>query len=309
MGFKYQLSVVAVALSVAMVGCGDDGSSIVNMNAQGVPTAPTVSDVPSDGSFFNAEAGVDFASVLGGSLSTLSSRALGSSTSAFGDASQTNDPTSGLYFDDTSVEACDSGSVSSSIGTNANDELENASIVFNDCVTDGQTASGSMAFSAQSSGTTETLSISFDDFAVSGSDGYSSMDGDFSLSISEDLSASISGSTFTLVADGETTVFSNYSLNTAVDPDTGASSMGGQAVITSSQDGQISFVISPAFESTGEENPTSGVMSMTHADGSQLIIDAGTGDPATYAYTINGGGAISSGIGNWADEGLQNPLN
>ncbi len=316
MGMKHQLSIVAVFLSMAMVGCGGgDGNSIVNMNANGggnpsvnpgTPN-PALTGTPSDGTFFNAEAGTDYASYLGGSLSNMSTRAVSSSSNVMGNASQNNDPASGLYNDDTSVEACDSGSISYSVGTNAADELENASIVFNNCVSDGQTATGSMSFAAQSSGNTDTISISFDNFATSGPEGDSSMDGDVSLSINEDLSASISGTSFTMVADGETVVFANYNLESQNDSQTGAASLGGQATITSSVNGQINFVINPAFVSSGEANPTSGVMTMTHQDGSSLTIDADTGDPATYAYIINGGGSITSGVGNWDDEDLEVP--
>jgi len=311
MSFKYRMTVVAVSLSAALVGCSDDSSTVASVDANvsdisaNNPITPTADG---RGEFFNAEAGIDFASYLGSSLSSVTNRAVGSSSTVFGEASQNDDPASGIYNDDTSVNQCDSGSVSNSVGTGSNDQLENASIVFNNCVIDGQTTSGSMSFSSSSTGNTENLSISFDDFASTGPEGNSSMDGDIVISINEDFSASIGGSRLTISDDSDTTVFSNYNLTAQSDSQTGATSIGGQATIASTENGEISFQISPAFSAeASEENPTSGVLTMVHSDGSSLLIDAGTGNPDTYAYTISGGGSVTSGVGSWDDEDFEVP--
>lgn len=304
MSLNISFSVVAVALSTAMVGCGGSSSSLPDTDDIAASNSPTEPGAPSAGTFFNADDGIDFASVMGRSLSTISNRAIGSSADAFREASQDDDPTSGVFNDETSVEQCDSGSVSFSIGTNELDELENASIVFNDCVTEGQTATGSMSFTTQTSGTTNTFTVNFDDFGVSGSEGNSSIDGAVSITADDELSGRINGTRMTLVADGETTEFTDFDLISQFSDD-GGESVGGQATITSSQAGRITMSINPAFEGeSDDENPTSGVLTMTHEDGSSLIIDAGTGDPATFDYIINGGGSVTSGVGNWDDEDL-----
>lgn len=299
-----KLSVIAVALSTAMAGCGGSSSSTPSPNdvAAADVAAANAAGTVSEGTFFNANDGINFASAVGGNLANVSSRALGSTSSVFGEASQNDDPASGIYNDDTSVEQCDSGSVSSSIGTSEAGELDNASLVFNNCVIDGQTTTGSMSFTSQSSGSSDTLTVSFDDFAVSGSEGNSSMDGAVRITIDDDLSSRVSGTRMTMTVDGDRTEFSNFDLESQVNLDTEASSLGGQATITSTQDGRITMSINPAYASDGEEYPTRGAMTLIHEDGSSLIIDAATGDSATYAYTINGGGSITSGIGNWEDE-------
>jgi len=317
---KNRMTVVAVSLSAVLVGCGSDSVSIADTssgasvadtsaNASGVSSSnPIELTVDGRGDFFNADAGIDFASYIGSSLSTVSNRAVGSSSRVFGEVSQNDDPASGLYNDDTFVNECDSGSVSNSVGTGSNDQLEKASIVFNNCVIDGQTTSGSMSFSSSSSGNSENLSISFDDFASSGPEGNSALDGDVVISIDEDFSATIGGSNLTISDDIDTTVFSNYSLAMQADLETGATSIGGQATITSTANGEISFQINPVFfADSNSDNPTSGVMTMVHSDGSSLVIDAGTGNPDTYAYTISGGGSVTSGIGSWDDEDFEVP--
>lgn len=307
MGSLYKLSALTIACSLVLAGCGSGSSSDSNTGAAGITDLPIDNSVASNGIFFSDDGGVDYASGLGGDLMSVVDRAVGSSNSALSTAAVEDDPSTGLFNDSTSVEQCDSGSISTSVASNTNNDLESASIVFNNCVIDGQTSSGSMSISASSSGNIQVLNIDFADFGSTGSEGDSYIDGGIAMSIGDDLSTSISGSQLALTADGETTVFSNYSLNASNDDTSGDISMGGGATISSSTDGTLSIAINPAFSGPADGNPIVGVLQMLHADGSSLIVDADTGNPDTYTYIVNGNGAVSSGIGNWDDEGFVVP--
>ena len=305
MRIQQRFSVLAIVCGVAMVGCGGSGGGddTSALNASGGPLAPTAPAGP-NGTFFNDIDGVNFASTVGGGLLNVVERAIGSSDRTFSSAAVADNPASGVFNDETSVEPCDSGSISYSVATDANDELGNASIVFNNCVEDGQTTTGTMSFSSSSSGSSESLNVSFGDFATSGPEGDSSIDGNVSMEFGENGSGSISGSQLTLVADGETTTFSNFGLDGTLNDTTNEMSVTGQAVIASSTDGTIQFNIDPALTGPADGNPTVGQLSLIHSDGSSLTIDANTGNPDTYSYTIFGNGSTSSGVGNWENEDI-----
>ena len=292
---------IALACSVVLVGCGGDSDSDLDAGSF------TADAVPSQGTFFNDQDGLRFARDMGFNLSSVVTKAFESTSSGLSNAAANDDPTSGIYNDDTSVEQCDSGSVSSSVGTNANNELENASIVFNNCVIDGQTTSGSMSFSATMPGNSDVLVIEFAEFGSTGPQGDSFIDGGLTMSINDDLSSSVSGSELTLIADGDSTVFSDFAINTEFGSDDNTASFDGQGTITSSVDGSVEISISPAFSGPADGNPTRGVLTMVHEDGSSLTINANTGNPDTYAYTVNGDGVVTSGVGRWDDESFETP--
>jgi len=302
MGIKQHFTVTVLAASMALVGCG--GSSDFDTGNNGPSTG---SNVPSSGSFFNANDGVNFATKLGGKLSGVTTNAVDSTSQGLSNSAQNDDPTSGVYNDSNSVEQCDSGSVSYSFATDAADNLENASIVYNNCVLGGQTTTGTITMNATNSGPSESLTIAFGDFGNTGADGDSYIDGAVTMSFSDNGDASINGTSLTMTADGETTTFTNFALNTATDPNGTDVSVDGQATIASSVDGTITFVINPALVGPADGNPVVGQMLMTHEDGSSLLINADTGNPATYNYTVNGNGAITTGTANWDDAGLIAP--
>ena len=292
---------VTLGCSLTLVGCSD--STITDLNADPVGSIPA-----SNGTFFNERDALDFASETGGNLSQVVSRALGGSSAGLAKATPNDDVTAGVFNDDTSVEPCDSGSVSSSVGTSADGDLENASFVFNNCVIDGQTTTGSMSMIASDVEGTQTIGIVFVDFGSTGVEGDSFIDGGISLSIDENLSSSISGSQLTMIADDETTVFSDFNLNTTFNDSASTVSIGGQATVESTTDGSVEFVLSPAFTGSQTGNPTVGILTMTHSDGSSLTINANTGDPNTYAYIVNGNGTVTTGVGMWADEDFEAPV-
>jgi len=236
-------------------------------------------------------------------MSTLVTRAVGSTTAGFTSA-QANMGNGG----NTSTENCDSGSISSSFAVDAMGNLNDGSIVFNNCVVAGETSSGTITFTSSSSGATESININFADFGTSGPSGTSSINGGVSLVVSDDGNFSLFGTNITFVADGETTVFSDFAFDVGVDLTTGATSLSAQANIASSTDGTIQFAIDPAFVASGDGYPTIGMLNLTHSDGSALTIDANTGNPATYNYSITSDGATTTGVGNWDDEDFTLPV-
>lgn len=304
MGFTNKYSAVAVACSIALVGCGG-GSATEVFEGSSNELADDGTDVEaSEGSFFSADDGIGFASNIGENLSAVVTRAVSASATELGTSggSGTDNDT------DTANAECDSGSVSASVGTDENDELQNASLVFNNCVIDGQTTTGSMAFSVSSTGASDVVDIEFADFGSTGPEGDSFIDGGVNFSIDDNLSASVSGTQIALTADGETVVFSNFALNVSTDNITETTSIDGQASIATSSDGSIEFSISPAFSIAAEDdNPAIGTLNLTHSDGSFLIIDANTGNPDTYAFTVSGDGAVTTGVGRWDDEDFAAP--
>ena len=310
MAFSTQYSAVALGCSMVLVGCGS--GTIVDQSAT-ANTSDTAIIQASEGTFFNERTALDFAGGIGTGLTSVVTRAFTSSNGELTAAAQNNDPTTGVFNDETSVEQCDSGTISSSFGSGENGDFENGSIVFSDCVTDGQTTSGAISFSADSSSSSESeVAMEFADFGSTGPLGDSFIDGDIALSIREDLSSSISGSELTMTADGETTVFSNFLLDTSFDTD--SMSIDGGATIASTVDGTVDISINPAFvtpmDSAAEQagNPTTGIMRMTHSDGSSLTIDANTGNDDTFAYVISGNGSVTTGVGMWDDEDLEIPF-
>jgi len=313
LGMNKSLIALAIASSVALVGCGGAGDSFpegVSPTAAGAGSG-SGSSSGGNGSFFNDQDGVSYATNMGTTLSDIVSRALGSTSKGFSaaqdEAAFNDDPLNGATSGQSSntVEQCDSGTVSSSFVLDQSDNLESASIVFNNCVIAGQTSTGTMTFTTSSSGNTETINITFDDFASSGPDGNSLIDGGLSMTMNGEASSSISGTQLTMVADGETTVFSDFGLY--VSDSAGNASVGGQATIASSVDGTIQFSIDPALSGPSDGYPVIGTLSMVHSDGSALSINANTGNAETYNYSITNNGSTTTGTGNWADEDLAIP--
>jgi len=311
MDLKNKLSLVAVTCSIVLSGCGSSSDTVILDD-------PTVADSDTDlagsdpddvvveGSFFNAEDGLSFASDLG-EASSMFTQVLDSSSNVFDDDTpDDDDPTDDLVEDDTAAAECDSGSISTSVETDANDNPESASIVFNDCVASGQTTTGSLAISTSSLDGPEIVTIEIADFATSGPEGDSSVDGVITLIAQGESSFLVDSTLLTLTADDETVTFSDLSFDASADAIAGTVTIGGQTSIASSSDGAIDLSLDPAFSGPEDGNPAIGVLTLTHEDGSSLVIDANTGDPDTFAFTINDNGSISTGIGQW-DEDLVAP--
>ena len=318
MGLSNKFSALAIACSIALVGCGGSGGESEDVlggpvnagdtaNPSDVATDPDMELAPVEatGSFFNATDGVRFASSLGENLSSILASALGA-TSGGGGSATGADVVARTTREDF-VEPCDSGSISSSFNSDASGEVGVSSIVFNNCTFDGQTSTGSISIQSSASGNSENLVLEFADFGSTGPQGDSFIDGDINVAISDDLSSSISGTQLTMTADGETTVFSNFELTTASDDVSGNSTVGGMATIASTTDGTIEFSLIPAFSGPADGFPTVGTLNLSHSDGSFLIIDANTGDPDTYSYTVSGDGSVTSGEGRWDEEGFDIP--
>lgn len=303
--------VLPLALTIGMLtGCSDDEDS----DSSGTPAGnPEQSQGPgaggdSDGSFFNADEGLDFANSLGESMSrmfTTASGAGGGSLSASGQESVFTARAS-----QSSSTACDSGSVDTVVTVDdATNEMSDFSLQFNNCNSGGSLSSGSINLSSSGTSDDMQMSIIFDNFATTDSSGFSSMNGTINVSGSENSGISnfsVSGPSLTLVSDGETLSFSSYSLTVSDNSMNSMVSMSASASIESNTDGNLTLTIDPPFvqDESASDYPSTGRMLMTHSDGSSLEIQADNGNPDSFDYVVNDNGTVTSGTELWSNSDI-----
>jgi hypothetical protein len=297
----------AVVVPVLLTACGGGGSSDSSF--------PAINTGTGDGftgggdTFFNDTDGLKFADSIGGSFNAIFD-------AIFAGFDQDTTAAAGTFNQrikraaQTETAQCDtSGSIS--VTSNVNDatgELTSLTMSFNNCSTDGNVANGSMTLSITGTQTNSSVTMSFNNFTTTDGTDTSSLQGTINVSVAESgslMTSTISGSTFTMASAGETVTFSNYNMTSVINDATDAASLSGGATIATSSDGTLVMSIDPALQTDGSADyPTSGTLSWVHSDGSQLLIDADTGNVDTFNYTINDGGSVSSGVGNWADTDL-----
>lgn len=265
-----------------------------------------------NGAFFNDQDGLDFANSLGGNLSRLFSAALGGSSGAIARNPQSE---SGISVRAVSNETstCDTGSVAATTVTDdGTGELTSLDLVFNNCNNGGTVASGGVGLVTSGSGSSQQIDLTFNNFATADQTSSSSINGSISMSGSDTGSGSsfnISGPELTMQTNEETVSFRNYSLSASNDFNTGASSLGMNANISSSVDGDVSISIDPPLTVIDDtyDYPTSGRIQMVHADGSALDINADNGDASTFDYNVTSNGSTTSGTEKWEDSDLVVP--
>lgn len=262
----------------------------------------------SNGSFFNADGGLDFANSLGESMS----RMFNTATSA-GDGDLSADSQGSVFTaraSETSSTACDSGSVDSVVTVDdITEELTAFNLQFNDCMSAGSLSTGSIDLAASGTADDMQMSIIFDNFSSTDSAGSSAMNGTINVSGSENSGISnftISGPSLTMVSDGETLSFDSYSLTVLENSATSVVSMSVSATIDSSTDGTLSLSIDPPFvqDEVSSDYPESGRMVMSHSDGSSLEIQADNGSAESFDYIVNDNGIVTSGTELWANSDL-----
>lgn len=127
--------------------------------------------------------------------------------------------------------------------------------------------------------------------------------GDLSIDIvdnAQQLELTMAGNALTTIADGQTNTLSNYEI--AMAEILGESTLSLNMTLHSSQHGSIVFKTdSPLRGDAFSDNPPSGKFTMTHSDGSYLIVDADNGDPDTFAYSVFNGSSITSGNRDWTE--------
>ncbi len=321
---KSSLSLVISA--VLLGGCVseesvDTGNTASSTNASSSTSSSTDNSTTSsssssgnsgNGAFFNDQDGLDFANSLGGNLSRLFSAALGGSSGAIARNPQSE---SGISVRATSNETstCDTGSVAATTVTDDNTgELTSLDLVFNNCNSGGTVSSGSVGMVTSGSGANQQIDLTFNNFATADQTSSSSINGSISMSGSDSGSGSsfnINGPELTMQTNEETVSFRNYSLSASNDYESGASSLGLNANISSSVDGDVSVTIDPPLTVPDDtfDYPTGGRIQMVHADGSALDINADNGDASTFDYIVTNNGSTTSGTESWEDSDLVVP--
>lgn len=202
---------------------------------------------------------------------------------------------------------CQSGN----IRTRGLDNPENfrATITFNNCDNEGVLTNGSVSVSGRvlqesqnSDFGSANVAVTFNNLRVSGQES-ASVNGDISIDVEDDAQQfrlNITGNVITTMSDGQTNTLRNYRL--AMSEIQGLSTASLDMVLHSSKHGSITFETStPLTGNETDDNPTSGKFTMTHSDGSYLIIDADSGNPDTFSYTVFNGSSTTSGDTQWSE--------
>lgn len=281
----------SVACAVLLTACGGSDSTPSGADTNSDPNP----DVP----FFNDVAKTQYVDSMIGRfvsmfrpLSTLSDGVLAKRTIAM--------------TENESVSCSGGGEIAVSLESDpVTEEPTAASITFNNCIESGETSNGGISFSANldETGDNGTITLTADNLTVTGGDENLALDGAVTVQMQTNGAVStfsIGGRSLALTAGGDSITFSNYSL-TAIDNEaTDEGSLSASMTVASSVDGTITFNVDPPLAADGTSDyPTSGTVTMTHSDGSSLTIHADNGDPATFDYTINDNGSITTGVQRW----------
>lgn len=186
-----------------------------------------------------------------------------------------------------------------------NPENFRATLAFNNCDNDGVLTNGSLTVSGSiqeelldSDYGSANVTVIFNDLRMNGQES-ASINGDISIDFvdnAQQLLLNIGGNAMTTVSDGQTNTISNYQL--AMSEDQGQTTMTLDMTLHSTEHGSITFETNTPL--TGD-NPSSGMFTMTHSDGSYLIVDADNGNPDTFGYTIFNGSSTISGDTPWSE--------
>lgn len=290
--------IAAIACSVLMTACGGGGSDDDN------PQPVVISDPNPEEAFFNDDAKFEYVdSMLGRFLSVF--RPL-SNLSDNDLAKRTI-----LMTETDSISCSGGGSIDLSLTSDdSGEELESASISFNNCTEDGETSNGSIAIdlNLDATGDNGTISISANNFTVTGGDEDIAMNGEVTVSMQSTDSSdtfSISGSSLTVSAGSESISISNYNITAIENIAADSSSLAAGMTVSSNVDGTVIFAVAPPLVLNGsDEYPSSGTLTMTHSDGSSLSMNADNGDPATFDFIISDGTTTSSGVQRWDETEL-----
>lgn len=293
MNARISLLIPAIACSVFVAACG--GGSSDDDNTQPV----VISDPNPEEAFFNDDAKFEYVdSMLGRFLSVF--RPL--SNLADNDLAKRTI----LMTETDSISCSGGGSVNISLTTDdAGEELESASISFNSCIEEGETTNGdiAIALNLDASGDNGTISISANDFSVTGGDEDIAMNGAVTVGMQSTDSSetfSISGSSLSVTAGSESISISNYNITAIDNFAADSSSLEAGMTVSSNVDGTVTFSVSPPLVlNESDDYPSSGTLTMTHSDGSSLSMTADNGDPATFDFIISDGATTTSGVQRW----------
>ena len=280
--------------ALALAACGGSGGD----NA---PEQVVITDPRPEVSFFNDDAKTGYVDAMIGRfvsifrpLSSLSDGVLAKRTIAMTELE--------------TLSCTDGGSIALSLtGDPATTSSLSASVSFDNCMESGEASNGSISFSANLDETNDngTINFSADNFTVTGGDEDVSINGAVTVQMQSDAGSStfsLNGSEFSLTAGAESISISNYNITAIQNDAAGSGSLSAAMTVSSSVDGTVTFSVDPPL--TGSDTadyPDGGAVTMTHSDGSSLTLNADNGDPATFSYTINDNGVVTTGVQRWAD--------
>lgn len=184
-----------------------------------------------------------------------------------------------------------------------------ATLTFNNCNNDGVLTNGSLTVNGSiqeelldSDYGSANVAVTFNDLRMSGQES-ASINGDISIEFlenAEQLIFNIAGTALTTVSEGQTNTIRDYQL--AMSEDQGQTTMTLDMTLHSTEHGSITFETNtPLTDNIAGDHPSSGMFTMTHSDGSYLIVDADNGNPDTFGYTIFNGSSTISGDKPWSE--------
>jgi len=296
-----RLVYLAAACTIALGACDSSKDSTL-------PAAAAVTDPNPEISFFNNDAETSFVNSMMGRFVSLV-RPLSAVNS---DLDNNNDRF--VLATERGMDNCeDGGSMSYSYTTDDFTSAPTATKVsYIDCKEYGETSNGSVSFTADldANGDNGTINLTANNFSVTGSEEEIGLNGSVIVEMETNgavSSSTISGPGMTMTADSETITFSNYSVTMIMNDDTDAASVYGSVTVASSEDGTITVVMDPPLNTGGEdEYPSTGTLSLTHSDGSSMVLNADNGNPETFDFVINDNGVVSSGSERWDETDLIN---
>ncbi len=218
-----------------------------------------------------------------------------------------------MAVDQTQLD-CGSGNIRAS-GNNDPANLS-ATISFNKCANDGVVTNGAIRLNgAFREGSLETsyvsayFNVDIDNLTLSGQES-ATIHGDIAIDLIENpqqFVLSVAGDALTTVADGQTNTLSNYQFSISEAQEKVSASL--NMTLHNNQHGSLVLrTDSPLSSDINAEYPASGKLTLTHSDGSYLIIDADNGNPESFAYTIFNGSSSTSGNTLWTDMALLDSL-
>lgn len=294
-------------LSISLISCGGSGGDGGNDNNDSDTDTATRS-----GSVFNEENGIEMANSIAAPLSAFVSSFL-----AIDNEDEDNvydavkNRSSMLRANESFTVDCDSGSMTIEMELDdATQSLSKTVTTYNDCAFDNEsTMNGSLTMVATDgdlSSDNVSVAISFDNLNMTSETDTANLHGSLDMVTFSDETTSylqVSGSDLTMTENGEIVRFSNFDFSAMSDDIEESFSIGGSGVVGHGDD-SIETIIDPPLTGATDTGIETGMVTMNADDGSYLIIDADTGNPDTFSYTIFDGSTTSTGERNWTDTDL-----
>jgi hypothetical protein len=201
----------------------------------------------------------------------------------------------------TGENTCDTGQFTVEFtDTSPQEELnagDNGSVTFTVCVFNGDEINGSMTFRVNSaSGTGVSIAFTVDDLSTDGL----TLDANMTLEVNEteaESRAVVRGSRLESESGGASSTLLDFRWVETVDEDTEEFSITFSGTVSNSMlDGTVRYETLTPFEGADDQNPSSGQMRITGANGSVLLLTAIEGGNIFVETDADGDGEFESGF-------------